>query len=405
MSARIAIYAGDVLGLGHVRRNVAIAARLVELCPDADVLILTNLPSVSPFELPRGVDVVKLPSVAKLDAGRYGAQALGLGQDQVLGLRAGMIESVVARFEPDLLLVDHLPAGIEGELVPALRAARSRPRPPRVVLGLRDILDDPEVTRSQWDRWQVYETIDTLYDNVLVYGSRSLFDTAAVYGLEERVSTPLSYCGYVCASGVAAAGARDVLAGEPPAAPIVVTAGGGADGQPILSTVIDALRRLPRDEVDGSLVVTGPFMSRPDRDALRERAEAHGLRVERFRHDLARCVASARLVVTMAGYNTLGEAARLGVRTLVIPRPGPSAEQRMRARLFLDRGLVTRVVRADASPGEIATAIEASLDAPAPAARLPEPDGRERVARVLAVMLEGRRTVRPVLRAETKAAP
>jgi len=44
--------------------------------------------------------------------------------------------------------------------------------------------------------------------------------------------------------------------------------------------------------------------------------------------------------VSMAGYNTTVEILRSGRPGLLVPRRGPSAEQRMRAELFADRGWV-----------------------------------------------------------------
>src|SRR5437762_12298828 len=65
-------------------------------------------------------------------------------------------------------------------------------------------------------------------------------------------------------------------------------------------------------------------------------AEASGLpiRIVPYVDDSASCIAAADLVVCMAGYNTLAEVLYLKKKALVIPRSGPSAEQRMRAELF-----------------------------------------------------------------------
>jgi predicted glycosyltransferase len=49
---------------------------------------------------------------------------------------------------------------------------------------------------------------------------------------------------------------------------------------------------------------------------------------------------AADLVVAMAGYNTTAEILSLGKRALLVPRAGPSAEQRIRASLFAERGWI-----------------------------------------------------------------
>ncbi len=81
-------------------------------------------------------------------------------------------------FRPDILLVDHMPHGAMGELRPALEALRRIVPKARVVLGLRDIIDAPEVVRRRWQMEGAYEAMQRFYDLVIVYGSRDVFDLA-----------------------------------------------------------------------------------------------------------------------------------------------------------------------------------------------------------------------------------
>ena len=71
-------------------------------------------------------------------------------------------------------------------------------------------------------------------------------------------------------------------------------------------------------------------------------ARAKGLAVEivPYVSDSLSTIAEADLVVCMAGYNTLSEVLFVGKKALVIPRSGPSAEQRMRSALLAQRGLI-----------------------------------------------------------------
>jgi predicted glycosyltransferase len=75
---------------------------------------------------------------------------------------------------------------------------------------------------------------------------------------------------------------------------------------------------------------------------------------------------AADLVVSMAGYNTLSEILRFHKRAVIVPRPGPSAEQRMRAGIFAERGLVSVVNPEDVSPTRLAGAIVEALTGPKP---------------------------------------
>src|SRR2546429_1694842 len=69
---------------------------------------------------------------------------------------------------------------------------------PTIVLGLRDILDAPEVTRTLWERDGTYEAIRRYYDEIFIYGRKEIFDTGAHYGLDGEFAAKLRYVGYVC---------------------------------------------------------------------------------------------------------------------------------------------------------------------------------------------------------------
>jgi len=94
--------------------------------------------------------------------------------------------------------------------------------------------------------------------------------------------------------------------------------------------------------------------------------------------------------VSMAGYNTVSEILRFNKRAILVPRIGPSAEQRMRASIFSQRGLVTAIDPRELSPSCLATAIVDALSKPAPApAAMPEMHGVSTVTNTLLAWLNG----------------
>src|SRR5262249_42521019 len=124
--------------------------------------------------------------------------SLRLSVEETGVLRASVIREAVQAFRPHLFLVDHKPTGVWGELLPTLRALRDREDHPTVILGMRDIVDDPDVVREGWRRDETYQTISDHYDEVLVYGCRDVFDMASEYGLDAELGDRITYCGYVC---------------------------------------------------------------------------------------------------------------------------------------------------------------------------------------------------------------
>jgi predicted glycosyltransferase len=58
---RVLLYSHDGFGLGHLRRNLNVARRLVREVPGTSALVVAGLPGVPGLEPPDGVDLLKLP--------------------------------------------------------------------------------------------------------------------------------------------------------------------------------------------------------------------------------------------------------------------------------------------------------------------------------------------------------
>src|SRR5262249_28111506 len=86
---RILLYSHDTFGLGHLRRNLAIAGRLSHALPGCSLLLLSGSQAVQQFVLPLGADIIKLPTVTKLGHEHYVAQRLSITPSEVLALRRG----------------------------------------------------------------------------------------------------------------------------------------------------------------------------------------------------------------------------------------------------------------------------------------------------------------------------
>ncbi len=375
---RLMIYAQDGLGLGHMRRTTSIAAELIKLQPDAVVLTVEDSPLGNFFRTSPNHDYVKLPSIKKVRPGDWRAVNLPLRFEDVRALREQLIRSVALNFRPDILLVDHMPHGAMGELRPALEALRRIVPKARVVLGLRDIIDAPKVVRRRWQMEGAYEAMQRFYDLVLVYGSRDVFDLTQQYHLPEEVARKVRYCGYLCTPATARYPERiraPYANGARAGTKLVVTmAGGGADAYPMMRAVLDALPALQARERLALVMITGPFMSSAERRDLQSRAAGLPAQVRVTVSDPLSYIEAADLVIARAGYNTTMEILRSSTPALLIPRPGPSAEQRTRARLFQERGWVDALDPDDVNSGTLAEAIARGLHSAPKARALSGPD-------------------------------
>jgi predicted glycosyltransferase len=310
-------------------------------------------------------DYLKLPSLLKAGPGAWTSLLLPLSSNELLSLRRDLICSAAVSFRPDMVLVDHMPHGARGELVPTLEALRHTPA--KLVLGLRDILDAPQVIRRTWRVEGAFEALQEHYDRVLVYGSSDVFDVAEQYAWPARAAELLEYCGYVCGPATV----RDVrrirarcLAAAPDDRLVVAMAGGGADAYPVMDALLDALDLIRASHPCSLVLITGPFMPAPERRDLKARAQGLPVKVRTSVRDVPSYIAAADVAVGMAGYNTTAEILRVGTPAVLVPRPGPSAEQRMRARLFAEHEWVRVVDPDELSPSTIAGAVCEALGDP-----------------------------------------
>ncbi|HEY5979872.1 MAG TPA: glycosyltransferase [Microlunatus sp.] len=331
---RIACYSHDTVGLGHTRRNIAVATSMINSWPGANAMMITGNPEATSLWLPPRTDVVTLPTVTKDTAGRYRSRTLNASLDSVVHMRSALIEAAVTSFAPDLLIVDKVPLGVAGELTPALRRLRAE-HDTKIVLGLREILDDPLSAVAEWARSGATETIEEFYDAVWIYGDRLVYDPIVEYGLPDSVADRCVFTGYLAADRFLETGGAATIP-EPAAEPYVLcTVGGGQDGAELARTF--AATPLPAGH-DG-IVVCGPFMTEVDREAVHAAAEAMPQMTSvDFVPDLHRLIGGAAAVVSMAGYNSVCEVLATDRPALLVPRTAPRTEQLLRARRLADLG-------------------------------------------------------------------
>ena len=266
---RLLIYSQDGLGLGHLRRTTLLAAEFLHARPDGSVLTICDSPVGQFFATATGHDYLKLPSIYKLGPGNWSPVSLSSAFTDVLSVRKETIRSAALSFAPDVVLVDHMPHGAMGELVPtldALTATRAR-----MVLGLRDILDAPATVRRRWRLEGAFVAVERHFEDVLVYGSRDVFDVGVQYAWPSHLQDRLKYCGYVCSP--TAATARDAvrrrfLGDQPDARLVVAMAGGGADGFALFDALLRAIPLLSAAMPCSVLAITGPFLPRVERARL-----------------------------------------------------------------------------------------------------------------------------------------
>lgn len=367
MSAGIStlLYCHDTYGLGHLRRTLVLAHHLHSRWPAVSQLLVTGSPLAHAFEVPPNADYLKLPSVVKVGDGCYAPSTLPIPFDAIRRLRRDLVTATALQFHPDICIVDNVPAGLKGEMVPALLHLKDVSPGTLLVLGLRDIVDDPERVCREWQDQGVYELLDDVYDLILVYGDEAIFDVVAEYRLSARAAEKVRYVGYL-GRRANAARSEELRAELRNGRPLVLaTAGGGGDGYKILHTLLEARRRWPADADFDCIIVPGPFARAAEYHRLADMA-ANGSQASlvRFAPDLAAYMAAADVVVSMAGYNSICELVSLRRPAVIVPRVEPRLEQLIRARAVTRLGAARMIHPGELTPRRLLDEVNALLERP-----------------------------------------
>jgi len=352
---RVLIYSHDTFGLGHLRRCRAIAHSLVDEDTALSVLILSGSPIIGSFDFRSRVDFVRIPGVIKLRNGEYVSLNLHIDIEETLAMRSSIIRHTADMFDPDIFIVDKEPLGLRGEVRGTLDLLSGRGTP--LILGLRDVMDDPDALENEWARKNAIPALNDYYDEIWVYGLPQICDPLAGLDLPPSVRRRMVYTGYLrrnASEPLPTPGILELLADDF----LLVTPGGGGDGDQLIDWVLSAYER-DRAGLLPALVVFGPFMT-PDSQAgfAARAARLPNVRTITFDARLEALMARAAGVVAMGGYNTFCEILSFDKRALIVPRTVPRLEQFMRAQRAAELGLVSMLTDVDGrDPGVMAAAL------------------------------------------------
>ena len=348
----VLFYVQHLLGIGHLMRARAVCEALA--AAGCDVHLVTGGRPLGGSG-PRGVRTVQLPPIHVADAAMKPLLD-GAGQPIDDGYRDRRRRLLLAEFDaivPSAVVFETFPFGrraLQFELLPLIeRIASVRPRPV-VVASIRDILQrrrNPEREREALDLAR------SAFDAVLVHGDRRFIPLDESFPLTSELGIPVHYTGFVASSEP---GPR-THANE--RSEILVSGGGGAVGFQLMRAAIDARARSGTRDVRWRLLV-GANAADEELEILSCGANPN-IVVERARPDFPVLLAHAAVSVSQAGYNTVLDVMRSGVRPVLVPfAENGETEQRMRADRLRELDLAVVVDEAAISGANLAAAIDAA---------------------------------------------
>lgn len=324
---RVVLYSHDSQGLGHVRRNLAIAHHIARTVPELTGrpvagLLVSGLPQAATFPLPPGFDWVFIPSIRKVK-GQYASRSLGTTMPLLVQLRSQLLEASLLGFAPDVVIIDRHIFGVMRELQVPLEKLRALHPETHVVLGLREILDEPAVAHAEWFKNGSPANLRSIVDSLWIYGDPSVHHPVRSGEIPKELADQAKFTGYLALG-------RELAepTGQPaPDRPfILTTAGGGEDGYTLLETMVQVQ---PPEGFD-HLVVTGPQLA-PEKFRQLVDGSASGVQVVHSLPGLSQLIDRAAAVVCMGGYNTTNEVLATATPALIVPREAPRTEQLIRA--------------------------------------------------------------------------
>lgn len=372
---RIFFYVQHLLGIGHIARASRIANALVK--DGFEVTVVTGGLPVPGFP---GEDVktIELPPVVASNVGFSGladadGQAAG---EEFLSRRRDQLLKAFEEAKPEVVIIEAFPFGrrqMRFELLPLLDAIEKANPRPKLLSSVRDILQE---NRKPGRDEETVKLVRDHFDAVLVHGDPDFVRLEDTFPLTAEIADRLRYTGLVA----------------PPPAPepsetfdIIASAGGGAVGLELIRAARDAAALLPADI--SWLLITGPNLPAADFSTLSEAAPAN-VTLVRFRKDFPSLLRGAKVSISQAGYNTVGDLLRTQCRSILIPFVAAGeTEQTVRAERLKALGLADILPEEGLTLDDVKAAVERALAAPPrPAVRL-DLDGAAKSAAIIRSMI------------------
>ncbi len=329
-------------------------------------MILSGSPIIGSFDFRSSVDFVRIPGVVKLRTGGYTTLGLDIGIEDAMAIRETIIRNTAEVFNPNIFLVDKEPLGLRGEVGNTLNMLKQKGT--RLVLGLRDVMDDPGKLTDEWERKMAIPALRDIYDDIWVYGRSEICNPLEGVGnIPKSVVDKLTYTGYLRRNSVPSVNPSSMAGTDINEPFVLVTPGGGGDGASLVDWVLRAYEHDP-DIPHQAFIVFGPFMHIDLQAQFKSRVELlPNVQATTFDSNLENLVSKASGVVAMGGYNTFCEILSFDKPSLIVPRTVPRLEQYIRASRAQELGLVSMIVDdGTRDPKEMARAIRELPNRPKP---------------------------------------
>jgi len=342
-SLRILMYCNDDLGWEHTTRTLALSASLAKALDDCSILLLTDLSTIGKLKVPDRVDFVHLPRLVTDSNVSIAARGLRIDRDRTLKIRRKIAQSAIKTFRPKVVILDESLLTLPSEMQKIVSCIEDELPTTKIVWGLADTLGEPESVKRQWAKNGVLKTLDRFADEVLVFGTRELFDVTEAYDVPKKIAKKFRYTGYLARQTTPPQRVRlDVSRTDRTLPLVLLVAGGSSDNFALVDSYLRFLESGASEFALQSLIATGPAINSRRKSTFATRAlKLPNLVFHRSSRHVLHYVRFADLVIYDGSYNITCEVLAHRKPAIVVPAARERAGCFHRARLLGERSLLT----------------------------------------------------------------
>ena len=319
----ILFYVQHLLGIGHLRRTLAIAQACLE--EGLDVRVVSGGIPVKQ-EMFKAVRVHQLPPVKSADLSFSSiVDQDGLPVTSELEQRrADKLLRIFSDNRPSVLVTELFPFGrrrFRFEIMPLLKEAKKTGT--KVVCSVRDSVQ----IRSSQREDESLDVLNQFYDQVLVHGDPEFLPFEASFAKAASIKSIMGYTGLVDTNS--SYSGQTELRKIDEASEILVSAGGGAAGEKIYRAASRACALSQCSRPWRLLLGSNPA------ERLKTEIKMLGgdkVIVEANRSDFRQLLSQCAISISQVGYNTVVDLLATGAPAIVIPFEGEGGQSEQSAR-------------------------------------------------------------------------
>jgi predicted glycosyltransferase len=339
------------MGLGHTNRSSLLSKALINEIPNLSIAGITGSSKGYPL-LPPEMDLIKLPSYLSYDkeSGLERYPILQISEFELFKIRSNILTSFLKDYQPQVLIVDFLPKGIDDELVPAIIEIPKS----KLVIGLRGIIWDKIDTMTYFFNSETVSFIDKYFSIILIYIDPKIFRLEDYYNIPTSIRQKFRYVGYLHDSiNLTKIEARNFLRLNSESRTILVSFGGGQGSLKLWIRVMETLNQL-NNLFDSAYFATGPYMEDEDyKKIISYIANNPKYHLSRFLENFPVWMKASDLFISAGGSNALGEIIASGINAIVVPRQHEESEQEIHSNLLAELELIEVITMVEMEEGKL----------------------------------------------------